>query len=41
MAEELAFPDWRDSALFAVHPELEFLFQKPGYRFHHSLPRRQ
>jgi hypothetical protein len=41
MAEELAFPDRSDGALFTVHPELEFLFQKPGHRFHHSLPRRQ
>ena len=41
MAEEFAFPNRSDGALFAVHPELEFLFQKPCYRFHHPLPRRQ
>jgi len=38
MAEELPFPDRSDGALFAVYPELEFPFQKPGHRFHHSLP---
>ncbi len=41
MAEKLAFPDRSDGALFTIEPELEFVFQKPGYRFHHSLPRGQ
>src|SRR5271165_1468646 len=41
MTEKLTFPDRSDGALFPVHPELEFPFQKPCYRFHHSLPRRQ
>jgi hypothetical protein len=40
VAEELSFSDRSYSALFTVHPELEFLFQKPGHRFHHALPRR-
>jgi hypothetical protein len=33
VAEELAFPDRGNGALFAVYPKLEFLFQKPGDRF--------
>jgi hypothetical protein len=41
MAEKLTFPDRSDGALFAVHPEPEFRFQKPGHRLHHALPRRQ
>ena len=41
MAEKLAFPDRSDGALFTVHPQPEFLFQKPRHRFHHSLPGRQ
>ncbi len=41
MAEELAFPNRSDGALFTVHPELEFVLQKPSHRFHHPLPRRQ
>jgi hypothetical protein len=30
MAEKLAFPDGSDGALFAVHSQLEFPFQKPN-----------
>jgi hypothetical protein len=41
VAEELSFPDLGDGALDAVDAQPEFLFQKLGYRFHHSLPRRQ
>jgi hypothetical protein len=37
MAEELALPDRCDGALFPVHPELEFSFQKPRDRVHHAL----
>jgi hypothetical protein len=41
MAEELAFPDRSDGALFAVDAQPKFLFQELCHRFHHSLPRRQ
>jgi len=41
MAEELAFPDRSDRTLETVDAQPEFLFQKPGDRFHHSLPCRQ
>jgi len=41
VAEELAFPDWGHSALFAIDPEFEFLFQEPCDRRHHALSRRQ
>ena len=41
VAGKLALPDRSDGALFVVHPKLEFLFQKPGYRFHHALAGRQ
>ena len=41
MAEEFAFPNRSDGALFAVDAQPEFPFQKLHHRFHHSLPRRQ
>ena len=41
MAEEFAFPNRSDGALFAVNAQPELLFQKPHHLFHHSLPCRQ